>query len=106
MTRISPCFAANEAATSFPAGPGLWGGGVNRNGKKQQNIPKPTILTYHLGGGVNKNNMKQKKKPKSTLFADKTQGLITTKQTKPRQVASAAPHPRTDKGILLTEIYK
>ena len=30
------------------------------------------------------------KKPKSTLMADKTQGLIPTKQTKPRLVASAA----------------
>ena len=36
--------------------------------------------------------MKQKKKPKSTLLADNTQGLITTKQTKPGPVASAAPY--------------
>ena len=35
----------------------------------------------------------KQKKPKSTLLADNTQGLITTKQTKPRPVASAAPHP-------------
>ena len=33
--------------------------------------------------------MKQKK-PKSTLLADNTQGLITTKQTKPRPVAFEA----------------
>ena len=33
------------------------------------------------------------KKPKSTLLADNTQGLITAKQTKPRSVASVAPHP-------------
>ena len=33
-----------------------------------------------------------KKKPKSTLLADNIRGLITTKQTKPRPVASAAPH--------------
>ena len=38
--------------------------------------------------------MKQKK-PKSTLMADNTRGLITTKQTKPRPVAFAAPHPIT-----------
>ena len=36
-----------------------------------------------------------KKKPKSTLLADNTRWLITTKQTKPRQVASSAPHPIT-----------
>ena len=39
--------------------------------------------------------MKQKKKNlKSTLLADNTE-LITTKQTKPGPVASAAPHPIT-----------
>ena len=35
--------------------------------------------------------MKQKKDP---LLTDNTKGLITTKQSKPRSVASAAPHPR------------
>ena len=30
--------------------------------------------------------------PKSTLLADNTQGLITTKQTKPGPVTSAASH--------------
>ena len=39
------------------------------------------------GGGIGKGN---KKCPKSTLFADNTWGLLTTKQTKPRPVASAA----------------
>ena len=34
----------------------------------------------------------EEKKPKSALLADNTQGLITTKQTKPKPVASAAPH--------------
>ena len=38
--------------------------------------------------------MKQKS-PKSTLMADNAQGLITTKQTQSRPVASAAPHPIT-----------
>ena len=33
---------------------------------------------------------KKTKKPKSTLLADNTQGLITTKHTKPRSVASVA----------------
>ena len=36
-----------------------------------------------------------KKKPNSTLLADNTRGLITTKQTKSRPVASAASHPIT-----------
>ena len=36
--------------------------------------------------------MKQQS-PKSTLLADNTQGLITTKQTKPLPVVSATPHP-------------
>ena len=42
------------------------------------------------GGGKIGKYMKQKKnKPKSTLFTDNTQGLITTKQTKLKPVASA-----------------
>ena len=47
------------------------------------------------GGGVKLENYKTQKNPKSTLLADNTQGLITTKQTKPRPVASAPPHPIT-----------
>ena len=45
--------------------------------------------------------MKQKE-PKSTLLAN-TRGLITTKQTKPRPVASAAPHLITpaDGGVII-----
>ena len=34
-------------------------------------------------------------KPKSTLLVDKTQGLKTTKQTKPRPFAYVAPYPIT-----------
>ena len=46
------------------------------------------------GGGGDKIEMFMKqKKPKSTLLADNTRELITTKQTKYRPVASAAPHP-------------
>ena len=37
-------------------------------------------------GGVKLENLWNKKAPKSTLLADKTRGLITTKQTKPRPV--------------------
>ena len=47
--------------------------------------------------------MKQKKSPKSTLLADNTLGLITTKQTKPKSVASAALHPITP-GMVKKEI--
>ena len=47
------------------------------------------------GGGVKLENLWNKKRPKQTLLADNTWGLITKKQTKPRPVASAAPHPIT-----------
>ena len=40
------------------------------------------------GGEVKFENLWNKKSPKSTLLADNTEGLITTKQTKPRPVAS------------------
>ena len=36
------------------------------------------------------NKQTKKKSPKSTLSADNTQGLIKTKQAKPRPVASVA----------------
>ena len=44
------------------------------------------------GGGKNGKNY-ETKKPKSTLLADNARGLIITKQTKLRTVASATPHP-------------
>ena len=47
------------------------------------------------GGGGKIGKFFEIKQPKSTLLADNTQGLITTKQTKPRPVASAASHPIT-----------
>ena len=48
----------------------------------------------HEGGGSKMENLWNKKKHKSTLLADNnTRGLKTTKQTKPRSVASAALHP-------------
>ena len=50
------------------------------------------------GGGVKLENLWNKKKPKSTLLADNKQGLITTKQTKPKPVASRAPHSITPAG--------
>ena len=40
------------------------------------------------------------KKPKSTLLANKTRGLITTKQTKPRPVAKGV---REDVSVLLLQ---
>ena len=47
------------------------------------------------GGGRGDGKIDEiKKKPKSTLLAENTRGLITTKQTKLRPVASAAPHPK------------
>ena len=42
------------------------------------------------GGGGGKMENYETKKPKSTLLADNTQGLVTTKQTKPSPVASTA----------------
>mgnify|MGYP003571762714 CR=1 FL=1 len=42
---------------------------------------------------------------KSTLLADDTRGLINTKQTKPRPVASAAPHPTTSAYVNAENIY-
>ena len=56
---------------------------------------KPKTMDTSEGGGESKIDKFMKKKPKSTLLADNTQGLITTKQTKPRPVASATPHPIT-----------
>ena len=44
-----------------------------------------------MGGGVENWKIYETKKPKLTLLADNPQGLIT----KPRPVASAAPHPIT-----------
>ena len=46
--------------------------------------------------------MKQQS-PKSTLLADNTRNLITTKQTKLRPVASAAPHPITPAHVIMRE---
>ena len=48
-----------------------------------------------------------KKHPKSTLLADNARRLITTKQTKPMPVASAAPHPITPaKGVYYGTLMK
>ena len=51
-------------------------------------------LFGNAGVGGNIGKLMKQNKPKSTLLADNTRGLIT-KQTKPRPVASAAPHPIT-----------
>ena len=56
------------------------------------------------GGGKLENLRNKKKSPKSTLLADNARGLTTTKQTKPRPVASAAPHPITPVYLLHPQI--
>ena len=56
--------------------------------------PMPFTWWNWRGGGGKLENF-ETKKPKSTLLADNTGGLRTTKQTKPRPVASVAPHPIT-----------
>ena len=57
----------------------------------QRNHP---LQALELGGGVRiGKGMNKQKSSQSTLLADSTRGLITTKQTKPRPVAS--PHPIT-----------
>ena len=53
------------------------------------------VCVWGGGGGKIEKFKKKKKSPKSTLLADNTRGLVTTKQAKPRPVASAAPHPIT-----------
>ena len=53
------------------------------------------IELYLYGGGGKIWKFVKQKKTKSTLLASNTQGLMTTKQTKPRPVASAALHPIT-----------
>ena len=51
------------------------------------------ISMKNIGVKVRNWKIYETKKPKSTLLADNTQGLITTTQTKPRPLASAALHP-------------
>ena len=46
-----------------------------------------------FAGGRKIGQFHETKKPKSTLLADNTRGLRTTKQTKPKLVASAASNP-------------
>ena len=60
---------------------GLTGGG-----------PGLVSTVLYGGGGEVEKLIYETKKPKSNLLASNTRALITTKQTKPRPVASAAPH--------------
>ena len=48
-------------------------------------------ILRETGGGGGKIGTLRNTKPKSTLLSDNTEGLITTKQTRLRPVASAAP---------------
>ena len=60
---------------------------------KGRNASPSAAHSHHQSGGSKIGKFMKQKKPKSTLLADNTQGLITTKQTTPRPVASAAPRP-------------
>ena len=61
------------------------------------------------GRGSEIGKFMKRKNPKSTLLADNTQGLITTKQTKLRPVASAAPSHHSSgagMGVNISSILK
>ena len=59
------------------------------------------------GGGSKLENFMKQKSPKSTLLGDNTQRSITTKQTKPRPVASVAPHPiKGGGGVKLEKLWE
>ena len=51
------------------------------------------VLVRPSGGGSKIEKFYETKKPKSTLLTDNTRELITTKQTKPKLVSSAALNP-------------